>query len=179
MGGKLKVTSVLERGSSFSVVLPQAIDVPEPLVAGVEGHRETPSAKGEEQSYTVLCIEDQLSNLRLLESISQMRPGIKLLGSMQGSIGLDLAHQHHPDLILLDLNLPDVSGQDVLSRLCQSRVTADIPVIIISADATAVQIERLLAAGAAAYLTKPLDISLFLQTLDTLLQRCAQSNPSQ
>jgi CheY-like chemotaxis protein len=88
---------------------------------------------------------------------------------MQGSIGLDLARQHAPDLILLDLNLPDLPGREVLARLQGSAVTRDIPVIVLSADATVSQIERLRSAGARAYLTKPLDVGEFLHTLDTLL----------
>jgi CheY-like chemotaxis protein len=90
---------------------------------------------------------------------------------MQGSVGLDLARHHEPDLILLDLHLPDITGQEVLTRLQQSAVTRDIPVIVISADATPVQIKRLLDAGATSYLTKPLDVTEFLRALDETLAR--------
>ena len=94
------------------------------------------------------------------------RPEIELLTAMQGKLGLELARQHSPDLILLDLHLPDVAGWDVLSQLKAGEVTRGIPVIIISADATTRQIERLMAAGATAYLTKPLDIAEFFSVLE-------------
>ncbi len=88
---------------------------------------------------------------------------------MQGSIGLELAQQHHPDLILLDLNLPDISGAEILRRLQEDTLTAAIPVVICSADATESQIQRMLAAGAKDYLTKPLNIPELLHVLDRTL----------
>jgi CheY-like chemotaxis protein len=92
-----------------------------------------------------------------------------LLPAVQGSIGVDLAQQHSPDLILLDLHLPDMSGAEVFALLRQSEVTRDIPVIVISADATERQVQRLLEAGVMAYLTKPLDVGHFLRLLDEVL----------
>jgi len=85
---------------------------------------------------------------------------------MQGSLGLDLARKHRPDLILLDLHLPDLRGHEVLARLRKDELTRDIPVVVISADATTRQIQRLLAAGARNYLTKPLDIGQFFRVID-------------
>ena len=81
-----------------------------------------------------------------------------------------MARQHEPDLILLDLNLPDIHGSEVLTRLQQSGITREIPVVVISADSTPNQVERLLAAGANEYLTKPLDVDHFLQIVDKFLQ---------
>ncbi|HEY0074910.1 MAG TPA: response regulator, partial [Abditibacteriaceae bacterium] len=83
--------------------------------------------------------------------------------------GLDLAHQHQPDLILLDLNLPDLSGAEVFARLQQEEATKNIPVIVLSADATPTQKERLLLAGVRAYLAKPLNVREFLETIDAHL----------
>ncbi len=77
-----------------------------------------------------------------------------------------MARQHSPDLILLDLHLPDLPGWDVLSQLKANATTRDIPVVVISADATKRQINRLMAAGAARYLTKPLDVTKFFRVLD-------------
>ena len=85
--------------------------------------------------------------------------------AMQGQLGLDLARQHHPDLILLDLHLPDLPGWDVLAALQADEATSNIPVVAVSADATPRQAERLLKLGARAYLTKPLDVDRFLKTL--------------
>ena len=94
---------------------------------------------------------------------------IHLLTAMQGELGLELARRHSPDLILLDLHLPDIPGWEVLSRLQGYDSTREIPVIIISADATSRQIERLMTAGARAYLTKPLNLQKFLGVVDETL----------
>jgi CheY-like chemotaxis protein len=84
---------------------------------------------------------------------------------MQGSLGLDLARQHHPDLILLDLHLPDMAGDEVLRRLQADPSTRHIPVVVLSADANKRQSERLLRLGASNYLTRPLDIKRFLEVI--------------
>ena len=84
--------------------------------------------------------------------------GVRLISAMQGRLGVELAMQHHPDLVLLDLHLPDIHGYEVLQRLRANDATRGIPVIVTSADATPGQVERLLSAGADDYLTKPLDI---------------------
>ena len=118
---------------------------------------------------TLLYIEDNLSNLNLIERIMGHYPGTRLLTAMQGSIGLDQARQHQPDVILLDVHLPDLPGWEVLARLRAEAATAHVPVVVISADATERQKERMFAAGANAYLTKPLDVRAFLQTISTLL----------
>jgi CheY-like chemotaxis protein len=85
---------------------------------------------------------------------------------MQGSLGVELAQHHLPDLILLDLHLPDMLGDQVLENLRSSPTTKQIPVVIVSADATAGHIRRLLEAGANEYLTKPLDLVRLLEVLD-------------
>jgi CheY-like chemotaxis protein len=102
----------------------------------------------------------------LVEQILEERPEIELLTAMQGRVGLDLACQHSPDLILLDLHLPDLPGWEVLAQLKLGEMTSAIPVVVISADATPLQIKRLIKAGAASYLTKPLDVTEFLRVLD-------------
>jgi CheY-like chemotaxis protein len=182
MGGTLKVESTLGLGTTFTVSLPQAI-APEKQLTNLREGNELKDGysfdveQPDQNTYTVLCIEDNPSNLRLMEAIFENRPEITLLTAIQGSIGLDLARQHEPDLILLDLNLPDIHGSEVLTRLRQSALTIDIPVVVISADATQNQIERLLTAGAMAYLTKPLDLSQFLRTLDEFLPRNLTVDP--
>ena len=120
-------------------------------------------------SHTLLYIEDNLANLRLIERALDHRPGLILLSAMQGSLGLDLARQHQPDLILLDLHLPDMSGEEVLRHLQSDPKTRGIPVIVISADATPGQIRNLLVTGARAYLTKPIDVSRFFEAVDQAL----------
>ena len=173
MGGTLDVETTVGRGSTFWVQLPMAEDPmtehfdvapAEPVVAEVE-------PRG---SHTVLYIEDNLSNLRLVERVFESRPDVELITAGQGRLGLDLARQHRPALVLLDLHLPDINGNEVLEQLRADPATAAMPVIMLSADATARQSQRLLAAGADAYLTKPLDVRALLSLLDELLGRTAQ-----
>jgi len=118
----------------------------------------------------VLYIEDNPANLRLVERILTRRPSLTLMSSMQGSRGLELARDHRPQVIVLDLHLPDLDGAEVLDRLRSDARTRDIPVVILSADATPGQIARLRAQGATAYLTKPLDVQEFLALLDRLCE---------
>jgi CheY-like chemotaxis protein len=88
---------------------------------------------------------------------------------MQGGLALDLAREHRPDLILLDVHLPDIEGDEVLRRLREDPETRSIPVVMVSAEATPGKVKRFLAAGARAYLTKPLDVKHFLEVLDEIL----------
>jgi len=126
---------------------------------------------------TVLYIEDNLSNLELIQRVLARRSDLRLITAMQGRLGLDLAREHHPDLILLDVHLPDIPGDEILRRLKAEPPIAGIPVIVISADATAVQIARLLSLGARDYLTKPLDVKKFLTALDEALNNAAGASP--
>jgi CheY-like chemotaxis protein len=116
----------------------------------------------------VLYIEDNLSNLQLVEHVLGRRPGVTLISAMRPQLGLDLAGQHHPDLVLLDLDLPDMPGEEVLRRLRAEPSTAEVPVVILSADARPPLISRLLKEGARAFLTKPLDVKELLALLDTI-----------
>jgi signal transduction histidine kinase len=173
MGGAIGAESDLGHGSIFWIELPQtnSFKATEDSPASPDSNRQNgnrPSAVSDRK--TVLYVEDNLSNLRLIDRVLAERPGITLLSAMRGALGLDLARQNRPHLILLDLNLPDMHGADVLRCLREDSLTASIPVVVISADATATQIERLLAAGARNYLTKPIDVKQFLVTVDELLQ---------
>jgi CheY-like chemotaxis protein len=117
----------------------------------------------------VLYVEDDPVNFTLVERILELRPGLKLLHARCGEIGVELARIHRPKLILLDLNLPDIHGSEVLRRLQDNAATAQVPVVVLSADATPSQIERLLTAGARNYLTKPFDIDPFLAVVDEIV----------
>src|SRR6266404_3116401 len=101
---------------------------------------------------------------------SRAGPGVTLVSAMQGSRGVELARAHRPDLIILDLHLPDMPGADVLVRLLADPTTKAIPVVILSADATPGRISRLLEQGARAYLTKPLDVRELLSLIDDTLR---------
>jgi CheY-like chemotaxis protein len=114
----------------------------------------------------VLCIEDNTANLALVRAILDARPNIELIDAMQGRLGVDLARKHQPALVLLDLHLPDLTGQEVLAKLRSSEETRHIPVVVTSADVNPKQIRALLEQGAQAYLSKPLDIIEFCRVVD-------------
>ena len=114
----------------------------------------------------MLDIEDNLSNLRLVERVLGRRPGVRLITAMRPQLGLDLAADHRPDLVLLDLHLPDMPGETVLRRLQADPRTAGAPVAILSAGARPGLVQRLLEQGARAFLTKPLDVRELLELLD-------------
>jgi PAS domain S-box-containing protein len=168
MGGTIGVESTLGVGSMFWLQLPIAEHGAEPQS---EHATTNPRAKNNDagERYTVLCVDDNADNLALLRQILQMQGAVEILTAMDGTEGLAMAREHRPDLILLDLYLPDISGDEVLSELRSSEEIARVPVFILSADATPEQEQRLLAAGAQAYLTKPLDISLFLEAIEQAL----------
>jgi len=172
MAGDLSVESTPGEGSTFIVTLPCA-------AAPVDADTEGMIAAAEMQMNlddvlsthgTLLYIEDNLTNLQLMQRIVGRRSGIRLLHAFQGRMGLDLARTGHADLIMLDLHLPDMTGIEVLGQLRADPVTADVPVYIVSADATAGQVARMRAAGAAGYLTKPLDVRRVLALLDSVLE---------
>jgi CheY-like chemotaxis protein len=120
---------------------------------------------------TVLYIEDNLSNLTLVERVLIQRPAIKLISAQLGQLGIDLASEHLPAVILLDLHLPDMNGDQVLTSLRSDPRTAAIPIIMLSANAVGGDMERLQELGATAYVTKPLDVRHFLGVLDDVLAR--------
>jgi CheY-like chemotaxis protein len=113
----------------------------------------------------ILYIEDNLSNLKLVERILERHTRVELIPAMQGTLGLELARKHHPDLIVLDLHLPDMPGTEVLKRLKADHTTREIPVVVLTADGSKGQSERVTQLGAAAYLTKPLDVPGFLEVI--------------
>ncbi|HVE45198.1 MAG TPA: ATP-binding protein [Acidimicrobiales bacterium] len=168
MGGTLGVDSEEGRGSTFWLEL-EATEAPakafEPVapVASVA----SPMEPGSRRSKTLLYIEDNVANIKLVERILKSRPEIRLLVAMEGELGLALAAGHRPDLILLDLNLPDISGVTVLHRLRAEPASRNIPVVVVSADAMPRQVMELQALGAAHYLTKPFLVSEFLDVVDS------------
>jgi len=164
MGGGIGVEKSCSSGSIFWIELPRTKSPLEQTPPRQARERKHPSVEGKRR--TILYIEDNLSNLTLVEQILEERPEIELITVMQGQVGLDLARRHVPDLILLDLHLPDLPGWEVLSQLKAGEATSDIPVIVISADATTRQVKRLMKAGATGYLTKPLDVTEFFRVLD-------------
>ncbi|MBA3834073.1 MAG: response regulator [Chthoniobacterales bacterium] len=121
----------------------------------------------------VLCVEDSAANFELIESILIDRPGTNLRWADSGGKGVEMAKANTPELVLLDLDLPDMHGSEVLGHLRAEAATAETPVIVISADATPSQIERMLAAGARDYITKPFEIRRFLLMFDEIFPQAA------
>jgi PAS domain S-box-containing protein len=167
MGGTIEAESAPEVGTTMRVELDCVLE------ADVEAASRRGSAQPLNGSLrgTIVYVDDNPSNVKLIERLIERLPEVRLIPAMQGQIGLDLAREHHPDLILLDLHLPDLHGREVLQQLKGHATTAEIPVVIISADATPSEVERLKAAGAAEYLTKPIDVGCLLKTLTRMLRR--------
>ncbi len=186
--GELGVESVPGSGSTFWVDLPVAaapapgtgleifnalldrepFEPEDPILAAVEP---LPAPL-----HTILHIEDNEPNRRLVEMLVAQRPSLRLLTASKGRDGLSLAREHHPDLILLDLHLPDTTGESVLHHLRADAATRDTPVVMVSADAAAVRRNQQHVEGtdfADSYLTKPFNVTQFLQLLDTYFERNA------
>ncbi|MCW2541254.1 MAG: sensor protein [Frankiales bacterium] len=162
MHGSLSVESSPGTGSTFIVRMP-ASDPPRVDLAP-QGNVER---AGPIRLSTLLYIEDNTSNVQLVEQILKRRPGWQLVHAGHGALGRELAGVTQPNLILLDLHLPDMNGLDVLKELHSDPRTRLIPLVIVSADANPRQIARLRDAGAAHYMTKPLNVSDVLALLDT------------
>jgi PAS domain S-box-containing protein len=167
MGGTLDLASTVGRGTTVFVDLPRADQV---RLVGQGVQAALAPAAASLGRGTVLYIEDNRANLGLMEQVLTYRPGVRLLSATQGGAGLEMARRQHPDLILLDVHLPDMQGDEVLRQIQSDPHLRATPVVVVSADATLSQAERLLAAGAREYLTKPIDVARFLALLDRLLR---------
>jgi signal transduction histidine kinase len=165
MGGDIDVSSRPGEGSVFTVRLAHA----QAVAPGVQAVGATPSPltpASAAPSRRLLVIEDNPSNLALMRAIVARRPLWQLTAARDGAVGLACAREQRPELIVLDLHLPGLSGEAVLAALKEAPMLRDIPVVIISADTLPETSARLLAAGAQHYLTKPLDVARFLAALD-------------
>jgi CheY-like chemotaxis protein len=121
------------------------------------------------QLYTLLYVEDNPANLMLVEDIIARRSDIRLLSARDGISGVELARASLPDVILMDINLPGISGLQALKILAEDPTTAHIPVVALSANAIPRDIENGLEAGFFRYLTKPIKVNEFMETLDVAL----------
>jgi len=169
MHGSLTVASILGEGTTFTITLPRSPDlfqapaddqlVPVPRTA-------PDNSAGE--SISVLYIEDNPANIEVVTRYLKTRPSMRLQSVTSGRAGLESAAREVPDLILLDLHLPGLHGDEVLRRLRADPATAGIPVAILSAEASPTIIHQLRARGVIAYLTKPLDLAELGQLLDSV-----------
>jgi PAS domain S-box-containing protein len=167
MGGTIELESEPDAGATFVVSLPTASPprqvkalAPPPRTGGVP-----------DGLLKVLHIEDNLANLELVEQVLARTGSVELRAAMYGSLGLELAREQRPDLVLLDLHLPDMTGAQVLEQLRAEPETAQVPVVVVSADATPNQVRTLQAGGVLAYLTKPIDVHELLRVVELVSTR--------
>jgi PAS domain S-box-containing protein len=135
---------------------------------GDDGEAEGGTAPAPGRVFRVLLVENNLTTLDLVERVLSRRPGTEVLAAMQGGLGVDLAREHVPDMILLDLYLPDMTGDVVLDRLAEDPATADVPVAVIGAGAPAQQVRELLRRGVIGFLAKPIDVHGLLSLVDAV-----------
>jgi PAS domain S-box-containing protein len=170
MGGVIGVESTAGEGSVFWFEL---ISVAEPHLS-MEGSEATalaqPHVTRGARLHTLLYVEDNPANLKLVEQIIARHPDMRLLTAVNGNVGIKLARDNQPEVILMDINLPGISGIQALKILREDRVTAHIPVIAVSANAMPSDIKKGLKAGFFRYLTKPIKVNEFMNALGTALE---------
>ena len=164
MGGRLTASSREDVGSVFTLALPAAEQVERPP------QRYTETSPAPYQQRHVHYVEDNETNIEVMRGVLAQRTQVMLRTSMLGLDGLSAIRRDRPDLILLDMHLPDISGLELLRHLKQDADVADIPVIVVSADATTGHMEQALTLGALHYVTKPLDVAAFLLLVDDALE---------
>jgi PAS domain S-box-containing protein len=178
MNGFMDVRSTEGEGSVFSVELNLTENIKEQAKKQLEYHSEEKDTETNQtqREFKVLYVEDNRDNLLLLREIIALRPSIDCISAAMGQEGVTMAETQHPDLIILDLNLPDINGEEVLMQLKRNDVTRDIPVYILTADVMSKKREGLIALGALGYLSKPLDVAYFLDLLDKHLNEARKTN---
>jgi PAS domain S-box-containing protein len=169
MGGEIGVESTVGVGSVFWIELKSTAALQ--LLGAADTVTVTESGlDADAQSRTLLCVEDNPANLLLVEKLLARRPDIRLLSATDGNRGVEIARAARPDIILMDINLPGISGITALRILTEDPATAHIPVIALSANAMPRDIKDGLEAGFFRYLTKPIKVSEFMDTLDVALK---------
>ena len=173
MGGLMGVESTVGSGSVFWFEL-NSTNAPQLEVdpAQPEATAQTQVQHGAPLR-TLLYVEDNPANLKLIEQLIKRRPDIRLLSATDGNLGIELARANEPDVILMDINLPGISGIDALKILREDPITAHIPVVALSANAMPRDIEKGLHAGFFRYLTKPIKVNEFMETLEEALEFAA------
>ena len=169
MGGSISVESTVGVGSEFVVELIR--DITPPFAAGNAVPVEFATQVEENAALrTLLYVEDNPANLMLVEQIIEVHPRMRLLSARDGNLGITLARTHLPDVILMDINLPGISGIEAMKILRKDPATSHIPVIALSANAMSRDIEKGLETGFFRYLTKPIKINEFMNAMDEALK---------
>ncbi len=174
MGGNIGVQSNVDEGSTFWIELLRA---EEPTLDGFEPNPAPvrPSAQSPQQPKprTLLYVEDNPASLKLVEQLVARRPDLRLLSAEDATLGIVLARGHQPEVILMDINLPGISGVKALKILRADPLTQHIPVVAVTANSMSYDISRGLAAGFFGYVTKPIKAKHFMDTLDAALIHAA------
>ena len=158
MNGEVRVQSTVGVGSTFTLMIPRAKFIPHIADDQIDSMLPISQSQPMKDTKLVLYIEDNPANLSLVERVISRMPGYRFMPATQGSVGIDLAIAHMPSLILVDINLPDMSGYDVLQKLKHVAELNNTPIIVISANAMRSDIERAEQLGCDDYLTKPIDV---------------------
>jgi CheY-like chemotaxis protein/anti-sigma regulatory factor (Ser/Thr protein kinase) len=179
MGGTIGVESTVGTGTLFWIELVQteaprlaeldaasAIPVPPPVAGGAPQR-------------TLLYVEDNPANLELVEQLIARRPDLRLLTAADGALGIEFARAYQPEVILMDIHLPGISGIEAMKILHADPATAHIPIVALSANAVPRDIEKGLSAGFLSYLTKPIQVPQFMQALDDALASAAAARPAE
>jgi CheY-like chemotaxis protein/two-component sensor histidine kinase len=168
MGGAIGVESTVGEGSVFWIDLNLTAE-PQPVAGDEPAASARAPVQADAQMRTLLYVEDNPANMMLVEDLIARRPDIRLLSARDGKHGIELARTSRPDVILMDINLPGISGITALRILAENPATAHIPVIALSANAMPRDIAKGLEAGFFRYLTKPIKVNEFMDTLDLTL----------
>jgi PAS domain S-box-containing protein len=170
MGGTIELRSEPGAGATFTVSL-ATLATDEPREQPGSGNVLPWRGETTGEALRVLHIEDNLANLELVEQVLLRAGAIELRAAMFGGLGLELAREQPPDLVLLDMHLPDMAGTEVIERLRSRPETAEVPIVVVSADATARQVQGLRGSEVLAYLTKPIDVQELLRVVELVSSR--------
>ena len=173
MGGRIGIDSEIGKGSTFWIILPSSekhtLTETKNDVSGANSELlSEPMNSTVKSSKNILYIEDDPANMRLVESVIKKYTTYSFLSAVNGNDGIDVAVKQQPDLILLDINLPDLNGFEVLQKLRSHRELINTPVVAVSANAMQHDVDKSLASDFFDYVTKPIDVSLLLNIINKI-----------
>jgi len=170
MQGEIHVKSQVGKGSTFQVDLPRVLSPEKRAKEKPKSARLAELGDGE-KSYAILYIEDNPANLKLIETVLKSHQNIRFLSAKNANTGIEIAKSKQPDLVLMDINLPDIDGYEARDRLSLDAKTASIPVVALSANAMPEDLEKAKKAGFNDYIIKPININKFLEVVSAALTK--------